>query len=105
MCPLGSPNFRAFHSAGLWLAVTAMPPDASEFSTASMSVGVDTTPRSTTSEPTETRPVIAARESIGPEGRVSLPIRMSTGRPSPASAERLRKAPKAAANEDTSSGR
>ena len=39
---------------------------ASELSTASMSVGVDTMPRSTTSQPTDTRPDDAAAASIGP---------------------------------------
>ena len=97
--PSGAANLRAFHSAGLWLAVTWIPPSAPDRSTSNMSVGVATIPRSTTSHPTERSPDAADIDNIAPEVRESRPmIRV----PSPAAA--LRDAPKAAASAQTSSG-
>ena len=69
--PSGPANLRAFHSIGLWLAVRTMPPAARWCSTASCAVGVVTSPRSITSQPTDMRPADAARANIGPDVRAS----------------------------------
>ena len=64
---------RAFHSAGLWLAVTATAPEAPASRAAKRIVGVGASPASTTSVPALTRPARAASESIRPEVRESRP--------------------------------
>ena len=64
-------NFRAFHSTGLWLAVTTMPPSSRINSTASWAVGVGTIPRSTTSMPARLSPADAAATKPGPDWRES----------------------------------
>ena len=97
--PPRTANFSAFHSAGLWLAVTAIPPAASASRTASISVGVGTMPSSTTSHPAERRPATTARCSIGPEVLESRPT--TTFPRSPSS---LRNVPYAAPRPVTSSG-
>jgi hypothetical protein len=51
--PDGPMNLSAFHSIGLWLAVTASPPAAPSSSTVSWTLGVGTMPTSTTSQPTD----------------------------------------------------
>ena len=66
-------NLSAFHSAGLWLAVTPSPPAAPVSRTASISVGVGTIPSSVTLHPTESSPAMVARASIGPDVRESRP--------------------------------
>src|SRR5437016_2141906 len=53
--PVEDMNFRPFHSIGLWLAVSDIPPDAPSCSTANCTVGVGTTPSATTSQPMERR--------------------------------------------------
>ena len=78
--PSAVANLRAFHSARLWLAVTAIPPAAPASRTAIMSVGVGTMPMSTTSHATDTSPAPAAAASMGPEVRESRP--RITDRPS-----------------------
>ena len=77
-------NLSAFHSIGLWLAVTASPPAAPCSSTASCTLGVGTIPTSTTSHPTDCSAAVAARTNIGPETRESRPI--TTVRPGPCAA-------------------
>jgi hypothetical protein len=80
--PSSDTSLRAFHSAGLWLAVMPSPPAAPSSSTASRSVGVGTTPRSTTSHPTDWSPAVTARVNIGPEVRESRPTKIGPTRPS-----------------------
>ena len=74
-------NFSAFHSAGLWLAVIAMPPWARRWRTANCTVGTGHTPASTTRHPLERRPATTACRTISPDVRVSRP---TTTVPAPA---------------------
>src|SRR5688500_7890387 len=69
--PSSDANFNAFHSTGLWLAVTTMPPLASWWRIDNNVVGVGARPASMTSQPTDIRPAVAARTNIGPEVRES----------------------------------
>jgi hypothetical protein len=64
-------NLSAFHSIGLWLAVTASPPAAPRSSTASCTVGVGAIPTSTTSQPTDCSAAITAREHRPGDARVA----------------------------------
>src|SRR5688572_14572718 len=72
-------NFRAFHSAGLWLAVIAMPPTARRSRTSSWTVGTGQMSRSTTRQPLESSPATTACRTIAPEERVSRPTTMAPG--------------------------
>src|SRR2546425_8381800 len=81
--PSGPTNFSAFHSMGLWLAVSTMPPAARWCSTASCAVGVLTSPTSITSQPTDIRPAAAARANIGPDVRASRPSTTAVPRRGP----------------------
>ena len=49
-----------FHSIGLWLAVTLIPPSHSSSRIITPTVGVVLTPRRVTSQPTPARPAAAA---------------------------------------------
>src|SRR5436190_23076625 len=71
--PSGPTNLRAFHSMGLWLAVSTIPPAARWCSTASWTVGVGTRPTSITPHPTDIKPAVAARANMGPDVRASRP--------------------------------
>src|SRR5579859_8059689 len=64
-------NLSAFHSTGLWLAVTTMPPASSPTSTAICAVGVGTMPRSTTFTPDWASDSAAAFANMGPDWRES----------------------------------
>ena len=92
-------NLSAFHSMGLWLAVTASPPAAPRSSTASCTVGVGAMPTSTTSQPTDCSAAAAARWNMGPLTRESRP--RTTVRPGP---RRRAYAPNAAAKVAITSG-
>ena len=105
--PSGAANLSAFHSAGLWLAVTSMPPNAPAFSTANMSVGVATIPRSTTEQPTDVSPAETAAVNMGPDVRESRPMMISVGASPgapPALPARRTKDPNDAANAQMKSG-
>jgi len=66
-------NFSAFHSAGLWLAVMAMPPCARRWRTTNCTVGTGQMSRSTTRHPLESSPATTAWRTISPDVRVSRP--------------------------------
>ena len=72
-------NFSAFHSAGLWLAVMAIPPCAAVWRTPSCTVGVGHTPMSTMRLPAESRPAMTACRTISPDVRVSRPTTIRPG--------------------------
>ena len=69
--PSPSRHLRPFHSIGLWLAVTAMPPSAPSARIMSPTVGVIATPMSTTSQPTDASAPCTARASDSPPKRPS----------------------------------
>src|SRR5215207_4051863 len=74
--PSGPTNLSAFHSAGLWLAVMAMPPCAPCRRTINWTVGTGQTPTSRTPHPLESRPATTDCLTISPEVRVSRPMTM-----------------------------
>jgi hypothetical protein len=69
----------AFHSPGLWLAVTEIPPAKPSLMASICTVGVGTTPSTTGVQPTEARPATTADSTAGPLLRVSLPTATGPG--------------------------
>src|SRR5215217_6497312 len=72
-------NFSAFHSAGLWLAVIAMPPRAPRPRTSNCTVGTGHTSRSKTLHPDDRSPATTACRTISPDVRVSRPMTIVPG--------------------------
>ena len=71
--PFSLSNFKAFHSAGLWLAVIIIPPSAYVPVTASSTVGVVAIPRSITFIPRLRKVVVTRLFTIIPDLRASRP--------------------------------
>ncbi|VVB56761.1 Uncharacterised protein [uncultured archaeon] len=69
--PFPSTNLRAFHSGGLWLAVTMMRPSAWRWWAAHSAAGAVRMPTSSTSQPPSIRPAAAACERQGEVRRMS----------------------------------
>ena len=70
----------AFHSSGLWLAVITMAPQVSaRVAQRNCRVGVGVMPASMGRQPTAINPAQTASETMGPEVRVSRPIRTLPG--------------------------
>jgi hypothetical protein len=99
--PSAPANLKAFHGAGLWLAVTPSAPAAPWWRTARRRVGVGTMPRRTTCTPTDWSPAVAAASNMAPLVRESRPRSTVT---SPPPASRRRKAPNPPASVAMSSG-
>ncbi len=74
--PAASSSLRAFHCAGLWLAVMMMPPSARCEVTASSVVGVVARPRSTTSKPMAASVPHTRCRIMSPVTRASRPTTM-----------------------------
>jgi hypothetical protein len=71
--PASVRSFKAFHSAGLWLAVIIMPPSAIEPVTAISTVGVVAIPRSVTLMPRPCSVVVTKLFTMLPDFRPSRP--------------------------------
>jgi hypothetical protein len=67
-------NFIAFHWMGLWDAVMASPPSAFKLGTENCTVGVATTPKSTTLQPDARSPATTASRIIIPDPLASRPM-------------------------------
>ena len=63
-----------FHSSGLWLAVTTIPPTASDLSTINCTVGVGTTSQLTISLPRSISSLENNSRIFSPDGLESLPM-------------------------------
>ena len=77
--PCGPRNFSAFHSAALWLAPIEIPPAALILTMACWMTGVETTPRSITSWPVDSRPAMTPSRIMMPLARGSRPITILPG--------------------------